>query len=510
MPPIQSPNLCSILIIVIAFILSLIVRHSYRVDHPATENLFNRMDDGGFLVTPENPAREDGTLDHVRCAALHNKLVEHAWVAEGRPLDELERRSYFQRYGEDANEVRGRLDQSLVSFLESIIVSDELPAFFFWVEDISSPADMFSVQQMFQEFEGEPNRFLTLYNTNLGLGGHSLGLVYDQRLHRATLSLGIEDLDFTKPLEEHGDLWYPLETVLSNWIHMVQIKKITASQDDAPNEKYGPWTWQPYSEIQVDSTVIAFERLATAIEERMATAHHLPSRETEGPLLSDEQLDAASVPSDCFTRSFLTRIRRPRFRMIAPGLEILHDPTAFIANQKFTVMDASSEYGVVIPPVLIFASAERSVVDFDSPNRYVSFNPFCRPFQDGVPRGDRSIIAGLYSESVDRFSVDNAEEGFRLLLPFRFHNLGQGRGARKSDGQPLTDGSVAELFQHGFKPFGGEWWRAQRLEPLFDHWRHLVETRVWTVGNDGVQGGIDVFRDAYTDGSNDYFIRPSW
>lgn len=39
-------------------------------------------------------------------------------------------------------------------------------------------------------------------------------------------------------------------------------------------------------------------------------------------------------------------------------------------------------------------------------------------------------------------------------------------------------GSVAELFQHGFKPFGGEWWRAQRLEALFDHWRYLVETGV--------------------------------
>ncbi|KAI1377157.1 hypothetical protein F4677DRAFT_417534 [Hypoxylon crocopeplum] len=508
MPPIQYLNICSFLIIAIALTLSLIIRYNSHANYSAADNLLNEMDGGDFLVTPENPAREDGTLDHIRCAALHNKLVEHAWVAEGRSLDEFERRSFFQHYGEDANEIMDRLDQSLVSFLESIIVSDELPPFFFWVECISPPAEMFSVQEMFQEYEEEPNRFLTLYATNPGLGEHPLGLIYDQKLYRATVALGIEDLEFTKPLEQHDDLWHPLETVLSNWIHTVQIKKITASQDEAPNEKFGPWIWHPYSEAQVDSTVVAFERLAATIEERVAAIHHLPP--SEGPLLSDEQLDAASVPRNCFIRSFLTRARRPRFKIIAPGLEIPHDPTAFIDNQKFTVMNANSEYGIIIPPVLVFASVERFVVDLDAPNQYVSFNPFCKAFQDGVPRGDRSILAGLYSESVERFSVDNAEEGFRLLLPFRFHNPGQGHGARMSDGRPLTDGSIAELFQHGFKPFGGEWWRAQRLETLFDHWRHLVETGVWTVDNDGVQGGIDVFRDAGTHGSNSYFIEPSW
>ncbi|KAI1074384.1 hypothetical protein F5B20DRAFT_574100 [Whalleya microplaca] len=484
MPPIQYLNIHSFLVIVIALALSVIIRHNSRADHPAAGNIFDEMDSSDYL------------------------LVEHAWVAEGRSLDELERRSFFQHYGEDANEITDRLDQSLVSFLESIIVSNELPPFFFWVECISPPADMFSAQEMFQEYEEEPNRFLTLYATNTGLGEHPLGLIYDQKLHRATVALGIEDLEFTKPLEQHDDLWHPLETLLSNWIHMVQIKKIIASQDEAPNEKFGPWTWQPYSEAQVDSTVVAFERLAATIEERMAAGHQL--HPSEGPLLSDEQLDAASVPRHCFIRSFLTRARRPHFKMIAPGLEIPHDPTTFIDNQKFTVMAASSEYGIIIPPVLVFASAERLVVDLDAPNQYVSFNPFCKVFKDGVSRGDRSILVGLYSESVERFSVDNAEEGFRFLLPFRFHNLGQTHGSRMSDGRLLTDGSIAELFQHGFRTFGGEWWRAQRLETLFDHWRHLVETGVWTVDSNGVLGGIDVFRDAGTHGSNGYFISPSW
>ncbi|KAI0547409.1 hypothetical protein F4679DRAFT_597645 [Xylaria curta] len=427
------------------------------------------MDDGGHLVTLANPARDDGTLDYERCAKLHNSLVEHAWVADGRLLDDLERRSFFEHYGDEANDIADRLDPSLVAFLNSIIVPEDPPSFFFWIEGIAPPAEIFSAHDMFLDCEDEePGRFLTLYTTNIGLGEHKLGLIYDQKLHRATMTLGIEDVDF----------------------------------------KFGPWTWHPYSEPQVASTIAAFERLVTTIEGRMPVESYL--HPAEGPLLSNEQLDAASVPSNCFVRSFATRARKPRFRMIAPGLEIPHDPTTFARNQKFTIMDVSSEYGIIIPPVLLFASSERAAVNLAPPSRYVSFNPFLCEFRD--VRGNGPIIAGLYSESVERFSADNAEEGFRLLLPFRFRGSDseEGRGANRSDGNVVTEGSVAELFQHGFKPFGGESWRAQRLESLFNHWRWLIEKDIWTVGDEGVQGDIYLFRESDTRSSEEYHIKPSW
>jgi hypothetical protein len=127
-----------------------------------------------------------------------------------------------------------------------------------------------------------------------------------------------------------------------------------------------------------------------------------------------------------------------------------------------------------------------------------------------VPRGDHSTPAGLYSESVRRSETDNAEEGFRLLLPFKLRpNDPHGLGARKSDGCLVDDQSVAELFQHGFKPFGGEF-RAQRLESLLDRWRELVESGVWTVGEHGVAGSIDKFRDADWGAWRDYWIAPDW
>ncbi|KAI0827519.1 hypothetical protein F5Y06DRAFT_283645 [Hypoxylon sp. FL0890] len=505
MPSIQLRTLIPLLGVVLALFIPVVRRHLYlpREIRPFQVYTIDRRHMSG---TDGNPQGGDDTMDAIRCATLHNTLVEHAWVAEGHRLEELDRRSFFQYYGDAADELRDRLDPALALFLELTITSEDLPAFFYWVSGLMLPNEMFLAEEMFPE--DERDRFVVLYRTNTGIVGHALGLVYDQKLHRATMALAIEDIDITNPVDEHGSLWHPLGAVLENWLHMIEIGKITASQNETCNEKYGPWTWHPYSATQVDSTVAAFERLTTAIEDRMSPNRLLDI--SSGPLLSDTNLDAASVPQECFIRQFLTRARRPRFKTIAPGLEVPLDPDVFLANQKFTVMNARSEYGDLIPPVLIFASTERRTVNFDSPSRYVSINPFCRIFADLVPRGDESTPAGLYSESVERWTVDNSEDGFRLVLPFRFRTNNEEDGARKSDGWPVGKHSVADLFQHGFKPFGGEWWRAQRLERLFDKWRELIESGVWGVGHDGVQGSIDTFRDAATGRWSDYWIEPTW
>ena len=83
------------------------------------------------------------------------------------------------------------------------------------------------------------------------------------------------------------------------------------------------------------------------------------------------------------------------------------------------------------------------------------------------------------------------------------------RGARLSCGAKIRNRTADELFQHGFKPFGGSPHRLQRLERLLDHWADLVERGVWTVGLHGVMGSIDVFKDATVDWAS-YTIPPSW
>jgi hypothetical protein len=102
----------------------------------------------------------------------------------------------------------------------------------------------------------------------------------------------------------------------------------------------------------------------------------------------------------------------PRFKFIAPGLEVSHDKEAFARQQNFTRLPY--EEGT-IPAVLLFMASDSTMV---LGNRELIFvhpkvgnNHY--PIGDGTP-----IFAGLYSEAVPRSWDDMEEAGFRLLLLF--------------------------------------------------------------------------------------------
>ncbi|CAG7962390.1 unnamed protein product [Penicillium nalgiovense] len=459
------------------------------------------------LVSEANPARLNGPLDYERCARLHNYLVAYGWMAhhgqETPNLDELASQpSIFA--DEDTQAIRERLHPSVNSFLDSIFSPEQ--GFFYWVNHIS----MQLVDDIFPDEENDLDnleRFVVIYGTVVELGSHCVGVVYDQKLHRAVFPMTLGNLDSMQPIDEHEDMWFPLETILTNWIYMLRIGKITADSPEgkAPAElsrsrsQIGLWSWLRYSPSQVDSTVAAIDHYTAAIEARIPSRSLLPIS-SDVPLFTDVELDAAYIPEECFIRSVLTRMKTPRFKAIAPGLEVPHDTMAFADRQKFTgVPREQEEWGKNIPPVLLFAAADSSrTVSFGEETRWLFLGP-----SDDVPFNENDIIpAGLYSESVRRCEYDTEEAGFRLLLPFRAHNE-----ARMSDGTSISPSSATQLFQHGiFHPFGGER-RAQRLERLIDRWRELVESGVWTVGRDGVEGTIDKF---HTDSGLDYCIAPDW
>lgn len=120
-----------------------------------------------------------------------------------------------------AEEIRERLHPDLVLFLESIMMSEE--TFFVFVEGINDPSDMLKgADLMPDEVEGDEDQFIVLYSTNIGLGEHGVGLIYDQRHHKATMTLGVEDINqVVTPVEEHQDMWFPLETV--SYAHAIII-----------------------------------------------------------------------------------------------------------------------------------------------------------------------------------------------------------------------------------------------------------------------------------------------
>ncbi|KAI1202139.1 hypothetical protein F5X97DRAFT_346007 [Nemania serpens] len=489
----------------------------------------------GPLVTADNPPRTDLVgMDHARCAALHNYLVHYAWLAEGRPPAPLRgntNNTFFTTHGDAAEALRPRLDSSLAAFLATASLpptdAPEPAPFFFWAQGLSDPDGLFA-NETADLFDEPEDSLVCLYSPNVGQGGEfGGGLLFHQRHHRAAVFMHMDDHDFALPIEKHPELWHPLETVLSNWIELILLGKVVASPRDAPaafgGEKIGPWEWRSYSEAQVTSCIGAWDRLCDAVEARRRSI--LPSSSTSmapnsavgplplpGPLLTPAALDAAFVPEHCFARDFLTRARRPRFPRVAPGLRLPPaDADEFAAAQPFTRVPRSAS---TMPPVCLFPAAAGSrEVDLTGPG-----NPFCGAFRAGSAVPSR-VAAGVYSESVERESYDNAEEGFRLLLPYGLEGgggggislgAGAGAGARKSDGSFVRSGSADELFQHGYKPFGGDYYRPQRLERLFDQWSKLVERGCWAVGPEGVEGSIETFKEADTIRWQDYLISPTW
>lgn len=466
-------------------------------------------------------------MDTGRCVALHNYLVLYAWVAQGYPPAALHASSttFFTAHGAAAEALRPRIHPSLAAFLDSAMLppGSRPEPLFFLADHICNPNELFA--NATADLQDMPDDSLVnLYDHGQG-GEFGGGLFYLQGSHRAAVFMHMDSHDYAFPIDEHPELWHPLETVLSNWIELIFLGKVVAEHPDAPRrfdaERFGPWDWRPYGDAQVDKCVAAWDRLCEAIEARVSTADNTgntnnddndnsTSTTSSAPLVPPAALDAASVPDPGFARAFLTSARRPCFSRIAPGLVLPPtDTAAFAALQPFTDLPRSSAHA--IPPVCLFPAApeerERHLVELTR-----TTNPFfVEDFCSEIPM---RVGAGVYSEAVERSDFDDhSEEGFRLLLPFRFRDDGQGAGARRSDGSPVGSepgNDAGDLFQHGYKPFGGDSHRPQRLERLFDCWRGLVDDGVWAVGMDGVQGTLDTFGEAGSERCRHYYIPPSW
>ncbi|KAK8029719.1 hypothetical protein PG993_011010 [Apiospora rasikravindrae] len=504
-----------------------------------------------LLVTADNPARTDlEGMDHARCVALHNYLLHHAWVAEGRAASQLydiSKTIFNNPGGWRARALRPRMRPSLAAFLGTALlrpVSENWSkdhegvgpeGIFFWASGINEDPEDFFDQDAADLHDEDPDSLVCLYGFNEG-GESGGGVYYHQGSHRAAVFLDMWDHDYAMPVAAHPELWHPLETILTNWIELIRIGKVAALPEHAPDHLLGSgdglWKWQPYGETQVATCVSAWDLLCEAIEARIpsppsmdttvSTVNHGEIAQT--PLLGSSALDAASVPERCFARAFLARARRPWFQCIAPGLLLpSEDEREFTASQPITVLPRVTPQA--IPPVCLFPAAPRDddggptgvEVTIEIAN---GFYYSCHDVLAEESSPPQIVPAGVYSESVGMNGLDYAAEGFRLLLPYPLEggeNLGPGdeedgagAGARKSDGSPVGRGTVDELFQHGYKSFGGRYGRPQRLERLFEHWRTLIERGIWSVGSRGVEGTIDTFKDADTERWRDYQIPPTW
>ncbi|KAJ5215414.1 uncharacterized protein N7498_001821 [Penicillium cinerascens] len=73
------------------------------------------------LVSDDNPARDDGTLDYERCARLLNYLVAYGWMTRnGRETPDLDalasEKWFFHEANEEVEAIIERLDAPLNKF----------------------------------------------------------------------------------------------------------------------------------------------------------------------------------------------------------------------------------------------------------------------------------------------------------------------------------------------------------------------------------------------------------
>jgi hypothetical protein len=462
-----------------------------------------------WRISDEAPLREVDGLDHERCAALHNHIVELGWTQRGLALDTLDKRTWWQCYGGDVAlaSTLERLDANVVSFLKAawhgFAMDPATPPHLFhrYLARLCSPEEFWE-NAMYAEDEDDSDRrrYVTLYMANWALGAtHPLGLVLDQDAGTAMQHMAMRDSEITM---NGRQIWLPLEMVLDGLVDMVAKGKVLAVDERyaGEQERTEPWIMPSYTEQDLEDTLQAFAQLIDAIHAKMSSR---PQSAEQGLLDVVTGGNPEILPADSFAHRFLARCARPAFSYIAPGLRIaLQQPFA-------TASEATSLF-----PLLLFSSTSPAHLETQRTpwGEQVRISPFVRAF-DAIS----SYPAGLYLSETSPHGAHPFEDGCRLVLPF---TLGSNAHARTSDGALIGEdaraddvGQIeprsAELYQMGFNPFIAA--HDVQLKDVLWRWMEMVEEGKWDVDERGVVGGVEKWRESDTEACwADYQLPMSW
>lgn len=470
-----------------------------------------------WRVTEEAPLREVDGLDHERCAALHNYIVELGWTQRGLALDTLDKRTWWECHGGDEalESTAGRLNASVVSFLKAawhgFAMDSARPPHLFhrYLACLASP-EQFWENAMYAEDEDDSNqrRYVTLYLANWALdANHPLGLVLDQEEFTAMQHISTYDSDISM---NGRQMWLSLEMVLDVLVDMIELGKIVAVDDsyDGEQERTEPWIMPSYTEQDLEETVEAFEQLVEAIHTRMPSQ---PQSTEQGLLDVITGGNPDVLPAESFAHRFLARCSRPAFTYIAPGLSIA-------TNQPFVrALNPPAHHMRRLFPLILFSGTSPAYqLHRRAPwGDQMRISPFPRDF-DNIS----SYPAGLYLTETSPTGTHSFEDGCKLVLPF---TLGSNMFARLSDGaiigEPLrSKGEVsagdiepqsADLYQLGYNHFIAG--HDVQLKYVLGRWVEMIEEGKWEVDEHGIVGGIENWREADTEEHwMDYQLPMSW
>jgi hypothetical protein len=297
---------------------------------------------------------------------------------------------------------------------------------------------------------------------------------------------------------------------------MIDTGKVIVSPNGTPSKgpwETAPWELVPYSQSQLQHAVNGFDNLIIRLEcllenpslktldnpkdqakltEACVKKFSVPVEKKKFGLVEKEVLDAAGIPEGTFIRDFFSSVRKPSnpsIRYLAPGLRL---PTAqdFSPHpfQNF-VFPANMDKEEYILPYPLFIS------DLKSTEPLLNY-PFLEP----------NLPYGVWISDIWKYSHHIFEDSFRLYLPFE---IGANGFARLTDDSLIGEnqespgetgrgsGKKNDLYQPGYCHFipGHE----TSLGDLLEVWSNMVGAGEWEVGEEGVKGGIEKFKDADTE-----------
>ncbi|KAJ5831625.1 uncharacterized protein N7525_009878 [Penicillium rubens] len=101
----------------------------------------------------------------------------------------------------------------------------------------------------------DKEQFVLIYHTITDLGGYNLGV---QR-NLASFQLTTDNIESVEPIDEHEEMWFPLETIPSQWIYITRIGKAVRRipeelpSGDPPTTRlqFYLWSWLPYCDAVI-------------------------------------------------------------------------------------------------------------------------------------------------------------------------------------------------------------------------------------------------------------------
>lgn len=419
------------------------------------------------------------SFDVQTCVDLHNTIIARGIAQLPPNLHPIVIRNWFVAYNVDPTNpgLDFEMTEPLKEFLAGIDIVKRCGqarrlAFTPFLVGISDPSEM--KPDLWEIDPDHYGQFIRLYRTN---GEDPGGLFMSLNGH------GVSFMD-TCEVDPHDGEYMSLESALRSYLHYIDAGKFVV--DTAERGDYGDgcacegWRYEGYLPIEVEMALDTWDSLVESIASKMPGS---PSTETDEVLIPLSVLDQQpSIP--LFARAFLSRAKKPPFKMIAPELLVpdegfVHRVGAQLAK-RYGPATESLQLRCPTANFLLFPWTTTGVpfASMDEEDRWVR---------------NRRLLddrAGLYLSPVEVMT-----NNVTMLLPFP---IGQRRYVLRSDGETNARAEHDVLYQHGVCNWALPYHGGTTLGAVLSTWYDLVQSGTWPVDANGVAGGDGRWRLADT------------